>query len=351
MRIILALMALALPFAVQASEPAQAIDRFINAALPASGAPGVAYAIVDNGEIRAGAHGTTLVGGDRPVTPDIPFLIGSISKSFTALAIMQLVENSKVDLDAPIATYLHAFSGRASGAITVRQLLSHTSGYSTVQGNTAVEIRSSSKHELLDYVDEVAGWNPAYPAGSRWEYSNANYRILGALIEAVSGEHYAHYVTSHILRPIGMTHSFVSDGRAPGDFATGHRPWFGGKQAYRMRANRSCKRAGRRDLRQRQRSRPVPRDDAQRAERRGVCRQQGADVARRQAMRRRFTGWAGSSIPARGGHHMAGWCPGRKGSSPSCRKPARARWCWSMPMAASGSAIRGTCSTALPRGP
>lgn len=232
MRLLLALCALGMTFGLQASANSQSIDEFIDRELPASGAPGVAYAIVDSGDIRSGAQGTILAGGEQPLTPDTPFLIGSISKSFTALGIMQLVEAGRVDLDTSVQAYLAVFQGHPSGAITVRQLLSHTSGYSTVQGNSRHKDRSLSEGTLAEHVARVARWEPAYRPGERWEYSNTNYQVLGALIEAASGQDYASYVQAHILTPIGMNDSFVSDGRAPGDIAIGHRPWFGGKRAY-----------------------------------------------------------------------------------------------------------------------
>ena len=232
MRLLLALFALLLTPGLQAGAPSSSIDAFIEQELPASGAPGMAYAIVDNGEIRSGARGVTLAGGDRAVTPDTPFLIGSISKSFTALAIMQLVEAGQIDLDAGVATYLDVFRGRPSGAITIRKLLSHTSGYSTVQGNSMHEDKTLSEQGLADHVARIAGWEPAYLPGERWEYSNANYQVLGAVIEAVSGQDYASYVQANILIPLGMSNSFVSDGREPGQIAVGHRPWFGGNRAY-----------------------------------------------------------------------------------------------------------------------
>ena len=117
--------------------------------MPASGVPGLAYAVVHDAEITAaGARGVAKAGEDRKVTSDTPFLTGSISKSFTALAVMQLVEAGKVDLDADIAQYLDAFSGRPAGAITVRQLLSHTSGFSTTQGNEPFGGVTGGKDEL-----------------------------------------------------------------------------------------------------------------------------------------------------------------------------------------------------------
>ena len=148
MRCILALFALGIASALQASAPSGSIDDFIAAEMPISGAPGLAYAVVKDGRIHSEARGEMLIGSGRKVTPDTPFLLGSISKSFTAMAVMQLVEAGKVDLDTGISHYLDVFAGRSSGAITIRQLLSHTSGYSTLQGNETHADLTGSKDEL-----------------------------------------------------------------------------------------------------------------------------------------------------------------------------------------------------------
>lgn len=202
--------------------------------MPASGAPGLAWAIVRDGTVISGACGVVRLGTDRKVTPDTPFLLGSISKSFTAMAVLQLVEAGKVDLDAAVSTYLPAFRGQPGGAITLRQLLSHTSGWSTLQGNQPRkgegEGGGGGEDELKRRVADMASWTPAYAPGARWAYSNANYLILGAVIEAVSGQSYQAYVENRILRPLGMDHSFVVDGKQHNEMATGHLPWFGGKR-------------------------------------------------------------------------------------------------------------------------
>lgn len=209
----------------------ESIDAFVAAEMRRSGAPGVAYAVVEGDHVRAGAQGELLAGSGRPVTTDTPFLLGSITKSFTALAVMELVEAGKVDLDAGISTYLAAFRDRPAGAITVRQLLSHTSGYSTVQGNDAHADRDPADDDLSRQVARIASWAPVHPPGTRWEYSNANYQLLGAIIEAVSDRDYARFIESEILAPLGMEHSFVADGERHDAMARGHRPWFGGKRA------------------------------------------------------------------------------------------------------------------------
>ena len=213
------------------------IDAFIDEEMPASGVPGLAYAVVDDGEISAaGARGVATMGEDRTVTPDTPFLTGSISKSFTALAVMQLVEAGTVDLDATIAQYLDAFAGRPAGAITIRQLLSHTSGFSTMQGNDVRADGGAGSGALAHRVDQIADIAPAHEPGRGWEYSNVNYQILGRLIEVVSGQEYQAFVTARILEPVGMENSFVSDGEVHDSMATGHTSWFTTKRALGQRA-------------------------------------------------------------------------------------------------------------------
>ncbi len=228
---ILATLALGVSTALPASAPEGSIDDFITAEMSAAGVPGLAYAVVADGQIAAvGTRGVLRRGGHDDVTPDTPFLTGSISKSFTAMAVMQLVEADKVDLDTEVSHYVEAFSDQATGAITVRQLLSHTSGLSTLQGNDSHTDVTGGKDELARLVDRLAEVTPAHAPGEEWAYSNANYEILGRLVEVVSGQQYQAYVATNILQPVGMTHSFVADGEVHESMATGHTPWFGTKR-------------------------------------------------------------------------------------------------------------------------
>ncbi len=223
--------ALGLGFVPVAHASGGSLDDVIDAEMQASGVPGLAYAVVTDGELSSiGERGVVRSGGTEKITADTTFLIGSISKSFTALAVMQLVEAERVDLDAEISNYLDSFSGRPAGVVTIRQLLSHTSGYSTYQGNTSHTDVDGGADELAGRVDELARQTPANVPGARWEYSNANYLVLGRVIEVVSGQDYQDYVTANILTPIGMTHSLVADGQVPASMATGHTPWFGTKR-------------------------------------------------------------------------------------------------------------------------
>jgi len=216
---------------VPGSAPDESIEGVIDAEMPASGVPGLAYAVVTDGEITsAGARGVVRRGGDTAVTPETPFVAGSISKSFTALAVMQLVEAGKVDLDTEVSQYLDGFSGKPAGGVTIRQLLSHTSGLSTLQGNASHTDTAGGMDALERQVDRLADVTPAHAPDELWEYSNTNYQILGRVIEVVSGQDYQTYVATNILQPVGMEHSFVADGEVHEAMATGHRPWFGTKR-------------------------------------------------------------------------------------------------------------------------
>ena len=232
-------LAIGLSASLHAAVPGGSLADLIDREMPASGAPGLAYAVVVDGEIKeVGARGVVEIGGSTEVTPDTPFISGSISKSFTALAVMQLVEAEKIDLDAELSRYLRGFSSRASGSITIRQLLSHTSGFSTLQGNTPYMDGVGETDDLARTVEHSAGVVPAYPPGTTWEYSNLNYQLLGRVIEVVSGQDNQGYVESNILIPVGMTNSFVADGETHEEMATGHRPWFGTKRPIAGHATR-----------------------------------------------------------------------------------------------------------------
>jgi CubicO group peptidase (beta-lactamase class C family) len=228
---VLALLAVGVGVALPASVAEVSIDDFIDAECPASGVPGLAYAAVAGDDIGpVGARGVVRIGTDDDVTPDTPFVIGSISKSFTALAVMQMVEAGEIDLDGEVSQYLDEFAGQPAGDVTIRQLLSHTSGFSTLQGNSSHADPSGGQDALERRVDQVAQLTPAYEPDERWEYSNTNYQVLGRLVEVMSGQDFQTYVTEDILEPVGMDDSFVADGEAYLSMATGHRPWFGTKR-------------------------------------------------------------------------------------------------------------------------
>lgn len=237
MRCVSVLLALAAVMAWRAGGASSSLDDVAAAELEAAGLVGVSYAVVGEDGVVSGAQGVADLRTGRAVTPDTPFSIGSISKSFTALAILQLVEAGDVALDGPVSLYLDGFAERPTGDITIRQLLAHTSGYSTRQGNDSHGAGDEIGDEdvLARQVDTLAGCALAHAPGRRWDYSNANYIVLGGVVEAVSGMAYDRYIQTRILDPIGMGNSWVAGGdrvggEAGGGVAVGHVPWFGAKR-------------------------------------------------------------------------------------------------------------------------
>ena len=136
---------------------------------------------------------------------DTPFLLGSVSKSFTALCIMQLVEQGKIDLDANVAEYLpHSTDGNK---ITIRQLLNHTGGL--------------GEHQNLDNY-RIVGKQGVHT------YANVNYSLLGKIVEAVSNNSYESYVTENIFEPLNMSNSAATlEKSLENGLISGYENWFG----------------------------------------------------------------------------------------------------------------------------
>jgi CubicO group peptidase (beta-lactamase class C family) len=193
-----------------------------------SGVPGVAVAVVSRNKVVF-ARGFGDAGEGRRVTAQTPFLLGSTSKSFTALAAMQLVDAGRLDLDAPARRYVPEFrlaDRRAADRVTVRQVLQQTTGMPATAGGAIV--RSAADGSALEALHELEDTTLVTRPGAAFEYSNGNYVLAGLIIERTSGEPYAQYVQRHILTPLGMRHSYVAlDEAKRAGLATGHRYWFG----------------------------------------------------------------------------------------------------------------------------
>lgn len=208
-----------------------AVDRYVEAQLETLRIPGAALAVVDGGRVVHLRGFGRADGEGRPMTAQTPSLIGSLTKSFTAVAIMQLVEQGTVELDAPVQRYLPWFrvaDPAASAEITVRHLLTHTGGLPTGD-DTAVLSRADTGADAIErQVRSLAAVEPTAPAGSTWQYSNAGYATLGLIVETASGRSYEDYVRQQIFEPLGMGQSFASpeEARAYG-LAEGHTYWFG----------------------------------------------------------------------------------------------------------------------------
>lgn len=174
-----------------------ALDDYLSRSFPETGVPGAAVAVVDADGVRYEATLGDCTGADET------FLIGSLSKSVTAVATMQLVERGLVDLDAPVDAYVDGVG--LPDVVTVRSLLNQTSG--------------------LGYFDSLATARVGDTLGS-FSYANANYDLLGRVIEAASGQGYASYVEQNVFAPLGMADASAGGGGAA-PVAEGHRCWFG----------------------------------------------------------------------------------------------------------------------------
>jgi CubicO group peptidase (beta-lactamase class C family) len=205
------------------------IDRYVIAQMQEAHIPGLALGIVHGDRIvHLRGFGVANPAG-QPVTPQTPFILGSLSKSFTAVAILQLIAAGKVELDAPVQRYLPWFrvaDRNASAQMRVYHLLHQTSGLPTSAGAQAMT--GTGQANLAQRVRELRTVVLTAPVGSTFQYSNANYLVLGLLVQVVSGQSYGAYMQQHIFAPLEMHHSFVSlaDATAHG-LATGYRWWFG----------------------------------------------------------------------------------------------------------------------------
>ena len=202
------------------------IDAYISEQMQADHIPGLALGLVHNDQIvHMRGFGEADQSG-RAVTPQTPFILASVSKSFTALAIMQLVEAGKVKLDAPVQRYLPWFRVAdpvASARITLRHLLYHTSGIPSSACSTEQVTMT-----LEQFVRSLGTVVLERAVGSHYNYCSANYDVLGLIVQTVSGQSYASYVQQHIFAPLQMHDSFASEQEARHDgLAQGYRWLFG----------------------------------------------------------------------------------------------------------------------------
>lgn len=185
------------------------IDGIISAELKSGNIAGVTFSLVKDGEILlAKGYGYSNVKQRRPVEPDKTlFRPGSVSKLVTWTAVMQMVEQGKLDLNADINQYLKKFQFPSTfpQPITLANLMSHTPGFEEVIGQMLVR----RSQELISLEDYLARNMPAriFPPGKIPAYSNYGTALAGYLVEVVSGEKFEDYVEKHIFAPLGMTMS------------------------------------------------------------------------------------------------------------------------------------------------
>ena len=234
--VLLTMMLFALPAAAQEQTPANDIDfspltDVIQAQLEAQRAPGLAVGVVFDGiVIYSEGFGVRNTETNDPVTPDTLFRIGSTTKPLTTIGLLMLVEDGLVDLDAPVSSYVPEFT--VSDDITVRHLLSHTSGMS----DNAEPYGRLDPAALSDYVasfDESALFGQP---GAAFSYSNPGFDTVGRIIETVSGMNYADYMAEEVFPALGMERTTLYPNLAMTyPFAAGYTPTMSG--AFPVRPN------------------------------------------------------------------------------------------------------------------
>src|SRR5688572_7498528 len=177
------------------------VDAVVQKVIDAKSIPAAGVAVVRDGKVvLAKGYGSADMETGTLATENTAFQIASVTKQFTAAAVMMLVEEGKLKLDDPLGKYVTDVPAKWSG-ITVRQLLNQTSGIPNyTAGGKLINDKVYTKPEILALVkDEPQRFEP----GTKWEYSNTNYFLLGMIIEKVSGKSYPDFMSERVFKPLG----------------------------------------------------------------------------------------------------------------------------------------------------
>jgi CubicO group peptidase (beta-lactamase class C family) len=211
------------------ASPTRGLNDAVQAAVQAIHATGAQVAVVANGKlILDRGYGVANIDRQVPVTPDTQFEIGSVTKEFTAAAILQLKEQGKLSLTDPLGKYIPEYVRGKN--VTIEQLLWQVSGIPEyLATNHFVWISGHKPGGLLPTIALIKNKPLDFKPGTRWAYSNTNYMLLGGVVSRVSHMPWREYVRKNIFARAGMTHSaFIQDEATLPDMATG----------YQMRKNR-----------------------------------------------------------------------------------------------------------------
>lgn len=197
------------------------------------GVPGVALGVIAGGETHVDGLGVTNVDHPLDVTADTLFQIGSISKTITGTAVMRLVEQGRLDLDAPVRRYLADLQLSDAGTaeqITLRHLLTHMSG---LQGDFFLDT-GWGDDALARYVARMVEIPQIAPLGTLWSYCNAGFNLAGRVVEAVAGQPIERAIGELVFAPLGMDRAFFLPHEVMTyRFAVGHRSGVGGPEVLR----------------------------------------------------------------------------------------------------------------------
>ena len=167
----------------------------------------MALGVLYHDQVYSSGFGVTSTENPLPVTPETLFQIGSITKTFTTLAVMRLVEAGKLELDVPLRTYLPKFKvadEAVSASVTLRHLLTHTGGW---EGDLFLDT-GSGKDALAKYMARMAGLEQVSPLGQYFSYNNSGFSLAGYLVEKATGKSYASALRELVLEPLKLEHIF-----------------------------------------------------------------------------------------------------------------------------------------------
>jgi CubicO group peptidase (beta-lactamase class C family) len=209
----LAMVVVAVPSAVR--PPAQSatdpkfdeLAALVSRKMTEYGIPGVSFGIVKNGTVTTRGFGVTNLDDPQPITPETIFALASISKTVTTTAMMRLVEQGKVDLEAPVQKYLPDFKvadDAASKSVAIWHLLTHTPGW---EGQLSSEDRGTQT--LAAFVESLKDIPQLARPGEVWSYNNAGFVVAGRVIEVVTGQSIHQAFRSLVFDPIGLTRAFT----------------------------------------------------------------------------------------------------------------------------------------------
>ena len=194
-------------FAVSLPAHADAVDDYVQSEMKKQNIPGLSLAVVKNGKvIKAQGYGWANVDQKTPVTPRTVFQLQSITKTFTATAIMMLVEEGKVGLDDKIEKYLGTLPAAWSN-VTVRHLLTHTSGIKDFINEPTVDLKKDITPE--EVVQSLANLPLNFATGEKYSYSNTGYHLLGMIIHKITGKVWGEFLRERIFEPLKMADTRV----------------------------------------------------------------------------------------------------------------------------------------------
>ncbi|MGE7867255.1 serine hydrolase domain-containing protein [Bacillus paramycoides] len=177
------------------------------------GTPGVLAKTSNNGKISSYTAGVADLSTKKPMKSDYRFRIGSVTKTFTATTVLQLVGENRVQLDDPIEKWLPGLiqeNGYDGNQITIRQLLNHTSGIAEYLKSKDADIMNSKKTYTAEEIVKIGlSLPPDFSPGKGWSYSNTGYVILGMLIEKITGNSYAEEIEKRIIGPLDLSNTFL----------------------------------------------------------------------------------------------------------------------------------------------